>query len=182
MQTWKKSIAVVTVTAIVISGFSSSFAFAQQAPVIQASDTPTVRVDQAVAADQAALIASTIQRYPNGGEPLKLAISDLIVKHPKLGPSVAMFIRTNPSLTRVQKQAIFAGLADALGRMGIVAADLPIPMKAQPGPAAVGPVEAGIDPVLIALLVAAVAGAAVGGCALAGCFETHAAAAVPSPN
>jgi hypothetical protein len=185
-QTWRKSTAIVAVTAMVASGFSSSSAFAQT-PIIRASDAPTARVDQAVPADHAALIAATIQRYPNGGEPLKLAISDLIIKHPKLGPSIAMIIRNNPSLTRAQKQAIFDGLAEALGRLGIVAADLPIPMatKAQPGPAVVAPVEGGIDPLVIALLLAAAAGAAVGGCALAGCFSHGAGPApvpVPSPN
>ena len=180
MQAWRKLTVVVAVTAIVAAGFPSSSAFAQ-ARLIRASETPTAPVDWAVPADQAALIASTVHAYPNGGEPLKLAISDLIVKHPDLAPSVAAVLRNNPSLTRAQKQAIFAGLGDALGRMGIVAADMAV--KALP--AAAAPVEEGVNPWLIALLLAAAAGAAVGGCALAGCFDnnnTTAAAPVPSPN
>jgi len=179
MQTWRKLTAVVAVTAMVVSGLSSSSALAQ-APLIRASNAPTAPVDWAVPADQAALIASMVHAYPNGGEPLKLAISDLIVKHRDLAPSVAAFLRNNPSLTRAQKQAIFAGLGDALDRMGIVAADLPVKAP-PPGTAVVDPGE-GIDPWLIALLLAAAAGAAVGGCALAGCFNSSAAAAVPSPN
>ena len=182
MQRWRKLTAVVAVTAMVVSGLSSSSALAQ-APLIRASNAPTAPVDWAVPADQAALIASMVHAYPNGGEPLKLAISDLIVKHRDLAPSVAAFLRNNPSLTRVQKQAIFAGLADALDRMGIVAADLGIPTKALPGTAVAPVVEEGINPWLIALLLAAAGGAAVGGCALAGCFNNSSAApAVPSPN
>ena len=182
MQAWRKSTAVIAVTAIVASGFSSSSAFAQ-APIIRASDAPTARVDQAVPAGHAALIAATIQPYPNGGEPLKLAISDLIVKHPDLAPSVAMFIRTNPSLTQAQKQAIFAGFVDALRRMKLYATDLPVKAPAAAGTPVVPAVEEGINPWLIALLVAAAAGAAVGGCALAGCFNSSSTPApVPSPN
>jgi len=183
MQSWKKLTAVVTVTATVASGFSSSSGFAQ-APIIRASETPTAPIDWAVPADQAALIASTVHPYPNGGEPLKLAISDLIVKHPNLAPSVAMFLRNNASVTRAQKQAIFAGLADALKRMGILATDLPPPMptKALPATAVVEP-EPDINPWVVALLVLAAAGAAAGGCALAGCFNSSSTPSpVPSPN
>ena len=85
--------------------------------------------------DQAALISSTIHGFPNGGEPLKLAISDLIVKHRNLAASLVTVLRNDPSLTPAQKQAIVAGLADALNRLGIVAADL-MPLKAAPAAAA----------------------------------------------
>jgi hypothetical protein len=164
MRAWRKSTAAVAMTAIVASGFSSSSAFAE-VPIIRASDAPTGRVDQAVPADQVALIASTIRQYPNGGEPLKSAISDLIVKRPDLAPSVALFIRSNSSLTRAQKQAIFAGLADASGQMGIVAADETIP------------------PWVIALLLAA-AGGGIACAILCGNNNTTTASpvAVPSPN
>ena len=183
MQSWKKLTAVVTVTATVASGFSSSSAFAQ-APIIRASETPTAPLDWAVPADQAALIASTVHPYPNGGEPLKLAISDLIVKHPNLAPSVAMFLRNNASVTRAQKQAIFAGLTDALKRVELVAADLPVPpLGLPPRKAPVVEPEPDINPWVVALLLLAAAGAAAGGCALAGCFHSSAAPApVPSPN
>src|SRR5262245_54171800 len=113
MQSLRKLTAVVAVTAMVASGFPSSSVFAQ-GPNIRASQIPTAPVDWSVPSDQAALIASTVLAYPNGGEPLKLAISDLIVKHPDFAPSLAAFLRNNPSLTRPQKQAIFAGLGDAL--------------------------------------------------------------------
>jgi hypothetical protein len=149
MQKLRKLTAVAAVTAIAAAGFPSSPVFAAQARAIPTSETPTVPVDQT------ALISSTINGFPNGGEPLKLAISDLIVKHRNLASSLATHLSNEPSLTPAQKQAIFAGLADALNRLGIVAADLYV--KAVPPAAAEA---AGFNPMLIALL--ALGGAAAG--------------------
>src|SRR5713101_6443888 len=70
MQKFRKLTTVVAVTAIVAAGFPSSPVFAQ-ARVIPTSATPAAPVDQT------ALISSTIKGFPNDGEPLKLAISDL---------------------------------------------------------------------------------------------------------
>jgi hypothetical protein len=148
MQKLRKLTAVVAVTAIVAAGCPSSPVFAQ-ARVIPTSETPTAPVDQA------ALISSTIHGFPNGGEPLKLAISDLIVKHRNLAYSLATFLRNDPSLTPAQKQAIVAGLADALNRLGIVAADLAMPVKAG---GAVAPGVSGFEPWLLLLLAGAGAG------------------------
>jgi hypothetical protein len=149
MQKFRKLSAIVAVTATVAGGFPSSPVFAQ-ARVIPTSATPTAPVDQT------ALISSTINGFPNGGEPLKLAISDLIVKHRNLASPLATHLRNEPSLTPAQKQAIVAGLADALNRMGILAADLAIPVG-QGGP--VGQVS-GFEPLLLVFLAAA--GAVVG--------------------
>jgi hypothetical protein len=91
------------------------------------------------------LIPSTINAFPNGGEALKLAISDLIVKHPELAATLAAILKNDPSLTPEQKQAIFAGLADGLNRLGIVAQ-----------------VDSGMDPLLLALLVGGAAAAGFG--------------------
>ena len=115
MQKFRKFSAIVAVTATVAAGFPSSPVFAQ-ARVIPTSATPTAPVDQT------ALISSTIKGFPNGGEPLKLAISDLIVQHRNLASPLATYLRNEPSLTPAQKQAIVAGLADGLNRLGIVAA------------------------------------------------------------
>jgi len=153
MQKLRKLSAIVAVTATVAGGFPSSPVFAQ-ARVIPTSATPTAPVDQA------ALISSTINGFPNGGEPLKLAISDLIVKHRNLAANLITYLRTKPSLTPAQKQAIVAGLADALNRLGIVAADLALPVNAG-GPVAGGPVG-GFDPMLLVLLAAAGAAAGFG--------------------
>src|SRR5258707_4331443 len=146
MQKFRKLTTVVAVTATVAAGFPSSPVFAQ-ARVIPTSATPTAPVDQT------ALISSTINGFPNGGEPLKLAISDLIVTHRNLAPGLATYLRNEPSLTPAQKQAIVAGLADALNRMGILAADMAIPLGQ-------GAQVGGFNPWLWVLLAAA--GAAVG--------------------
>ena len=137
MQKFRKFSAIVAVTATVAAGFPSSPVFAQ-ARVIPTSATPTAPVDQT------ALISSTIKGFPNGGEPLKLAISDLIVQHRNIAPSLATYLRNEPSLTPAQKQAIVAGLADGLNRLGIVAYDG----------------QGGFDPMFFVLL--AVFGAATG--------------------
>ena len=147
MQKFRKLSAIVAVTATVAAGFPSSPVFAQ-ARVIPTSATPTAPVDQT------ALISSTIKGFPNGGEPLKLAISDLIVQHRNLAPSLATYLRNEPSLTPAQKQAIVAGLADALNRMGILAADMAVPLGQG---VAEAPVGVGF-PWLLALLAAGVLG------------------------
>jgi hypothetical protein len=148
MRRLRKLTAVVAVTATVAAGFPSQPVFAQArvtpTRVISTSETPVAPVDQA------ALISSTIHGFPNGGEPLKLAISDLIVKHRNLAASLVTVLRNDPSLTPAQKQAIVAGLADALNRLGIVAADL-MPLKA---PAAVPPVVGGFPWWLLVLAAA----------------------------
>jgi hypothetical protein len=142
MQKFRKLTTVVAVTATVAAGFPSSPVFAQ-ARVIPTSATPTAPVDQT------ALISSTIKGFPNGGEPLKLAVSDLIVQHRTLAPSLAAYLKNEPSLTPAQKQAIVAGLADALNRMGILAQAMPVYVG-----------DRGFDPLLLVLL--AVVGAAAG--------------------
>ena len=144
MQKLRKLAAVGAVTATVAAGFPSSPVFAQ-ARVIPTSATPTAPVDQT------ALISSTIKGFPNGGEPLKLAISDLIVQHRNIAPSLATYLRNEPSLTAAQKQAIVAGLADALNRMGILAQALPVYVDGR-----------GIDPLLLVLLAVVVAAAGFG--------------------
>ena len=148
MHKFRKLTTVVAVTATVAAGFPSSPVFAQ-ARVIPTSATPTAPVDQT------ALVSSTIKGFPNGGEPLKLAISDLIVTHRNLAPSLATYLRNEPSLTPAQKQAIVAGLADALNRMGILAADMAVPLGQ-------APVVGGFDPLLLVFLAAFVAAAGVG--------------------
>jgi hypothetical protein len=115
------------------------------APVLAQANFVPASVTQAPSADEAALIPSTINAFPNGGEPLKLAISDLIVQHPDLAASLAAYLKNDPSLTPAQKEAIFAGLSDGLNRLGIVAQ-----------------VGGGMDPLLLALIAGGVAAGGVG--------------------
>ena len=164
MQKLRKVTAVVAVTATVAAGFPSSPVFAQARVIpTRAAPTDIEQVAPIAPVDQVALISSTIHRFPNGGEPLKLAISDLIVNHREFAASLVTVLRTDPSLTPAQRQAIVAGVADALNRLGIVAADMPV--KAVPAvPAA--PVVGGFPWWLLFL-------AAAGGIACAAACEHH---------
>jgi hypothetical protein len=133
----RKLTAILAIAAIFAAGFPPAPVWAQ--------GIPPAGVTPGAPADGNALISSTINAFPSGGEPLKLAISDLIVKHPELASSLAAELQNDPSLTQEQKQAIFAGLSDALNKLGIVA---------QAG--------LGMDPLLLALLVGGAAAAGVG--------------------
>ncbi len=131
-----------------------------QAPVVRISTTPTAPVDQT------RLIRSTVNAFPSAGEPLKLAISDLIVKDPDRAATVASYLRTETSLTPAQKQAILAGLTDALDRLGIV-----------------DQVDTGPDYVTPVLLILLAGGVGVGIWALlANNHNNSTPAPVPSPN
>jgi hypothetical protein len=144
--------AIAVIAATVVTGIPPAPVFAQTAVV--ATSGPS--------ADEVASIATTINQFPNGGEPLKLAISDLIVKHPKLAASLAAYLKNEPSLTQAQKEAIFAGVSDGLSRLGIVAQ-----------------VESGMDPLLLALLLGGAAGAGLGIYALS---RSTSSSATVSPN
>ena len=118
----RKLAVIAMIAATVAAGIPPAPVFAQPIPTSGAS------------ADEIALIPSTINAFPSGGEPLKLAISDLIVHHPDLAASLAAYLQNEPSLTQAQKEAIFAGLSDGLNRLGIVAQ-----------------ANSGLDPLLVAL-------------------------------
>ena len=105
----RKATAIVAIAATFVAGCPASPVLAQ-APVFPASTAPTVPIDAR------ALIGSTVKAFPHGGEPLKLAISDLVVQHPDLAAAVADYLRTEPSLTAGQRRAIADGLSDALSR------------------------------------------------------------------
>ena len=132
----KKLTAVIVASTLVAVGFPSAPVFAQAQLASAGAVLPS---------DPMTMIMSTIKAFPNGGEPLKLAISDLIVQHRELANIISEYLKTNPKLTPAQKEAVFAGLVDGLSRLGPVAQ-----------------VATGMDPSLIALLVGAAAGAGFG--------------------
>jgi len=134
----RRLVAILAITATVAAGLLPPPVLAQTGPV-QASAIPGAPVDDAQ------LIASTINGFPSGGEPLKLAISDLVVKYPRLASGIAAYLKDNPGLTEDQKKAIFAGLSDGLNRLGIVAQ-----------------ASTGMDPLLLALLLGGAAAAGFG--------------------
>jgi hypothetical protein len=146
MPSLRKATAVVAVAATLVAGFPASPVLAQP-PVLPASATPTAAVDPA------ALIGSTVKAFPHGGEPLKLAISDLVVQHPDLAAAVANYLRTEPSLTPRQRQAIADGLSDAFNRRGVGCAGPYRGLtKAPPADCGQGGEGWTLSPVLIALL------------------------------
>jgi hypothetical protein len=79
-------------------------------------------------------IVDAFDAFPKGGDLLSKRIAEIIVKDPKLAVGLVKYIQTTPGLSRDQKLAAEQGLADALNRLGIRAADMPV--KAPPPPAA----------------------------------------------
>ena len=84
-------------------------------------------------------ILEAFSAYPKGGPELSKLVEDLVVANPQLAPQVAKHVQTTPGLTREQKQAAFSGLAAALNRMKVQAADMSVPYerpvyKAPPAP------------------------------------------------
>ena len=132
----RKLTAIIVASALVAVGFPTAPVFAQA----QLASTGAV-----LPSDPMTMIRSTIKAFPNGGEPLKLAISDLIVQYPELAARIAEYLKNNPELTPAQKEAVFAGLGDGLNRLGIVAQ-----------------AATGMDPLMIALLVGGAAAAGFG--------------------
>src|SRR5215468_5976827 len=79
-------------------------------------------------------ILDAFKAFPKGGEQLSKRIEDLIAGDPKLGPGLAKYMQTATDLNKEQKQAAFRGLAAALNRLGIKAAELPVYTKEAPPP------------------------------------------------
>ena len=88
-------------------------------------------VSPAKAAEHRALIAQEFKAFPNGGDALKSRIADLIYKDPKAAVELVKYVRSTKSLTYPQKLAAEQGIAAALVRMGVMAADMPV-YKAAP--------------------------------------------------
>jgi len=91
-------VAAFAIIAVAAAGFPVSPAFAVTGPEV---------------------VSSTVGSFPGAGDPLKQAISDLIVKNPELAGDVANYLN-DPALGKAQKDAIEAGLADALNKLGVV--------------------------------------------------------------
>jgi hypothetical protein len=98
-------------------------------------------------------IVDAFKAFPKGGELLSKRIEDIIVTDPKLAPDLAKYVQTAPDLNKEQKQAAVRGLAAALNRLGIKAAELPVYTKEAPPP--VAPVYGAPFVPLIALAVLA---------------------------
>ena len=86
-------------------------------------------------------IVAAFKAFPKGGDLLSKRIEDMIVADPKLAPDLAKYVQTAPDLNKDQKQAALRGLAAALNRLGINAAELPVYTKEGALPAAAPPPE-----------------------------------------
>ena len=118
-------------------------------------------------------IVDAFKAFPKGGDQLSKRIENIIVADPKLAPDLAKYMQTAPDLTKEQKQAAFRGLAAALNRLGIKAAELPVYTK-EAAPPVVPPVYEGV-PFLLPLI-----GLGVFACVLA-CQQGEGPAAPVSP-
>ena len=101
-------------------------------------------------------IVAAFKAFPKGGDQLSKRIEDIIVAEPKLAPDLAKYVQTAPDLNKDQKQAALRGLAAALNRLGIKAAELPVYTKEAPPP--VVPAYAEVPPFVPFLALAALAG------------------------
>ena len=79
-------------------------------------------------------VVAAFKAFPKGGDPLTKRIADLIAKDPNLAPGLVKYMQTDPSLTNDQKKAAERGFAEALKRLGIMAADMEVYTKAPPPP------------------------------------------------
>ena len=107
-------------------------------------------------------IVDAFKAFPKGGDQLSKRIEDIIVADPKLAADLAKYVQTAPDLNKEQKQAAFRGLAAALNRLGIKAAELPVYTKEAPPP--VAPVYGEVPPFVPLLALAALAGICVVAC------------------
>jgi hypothetical protein len=102
-------------------------------------------------------IVDAFKAFPKGGDQLSKRIEDMIVADPKLAPDLAKYVQTAPDLNKDQKQAALRGLAAALNRLGINAAELPVYTK-EGAPPPVAPVYGEVPPFVPLLALAALAG------------------------
>src|SRR6266550_3816454 len=112
--------------------------FAQNAasiPPSQAAFSPAEDVTPSAA------ILDAFKAFPKGGEQLSKRIEDIIVGDPKLAPGLAKHVQTATDSNKEQKQAALRGLAAALNRLGITAAELPVYTKEGAPPPVAPPPE-----------------------------------------
>jgi hypothetical protein len=86
-------------------------------------------------------VLDAFKAFPKGGDLLSKRIEDIIVGEPKAAPGLAKYVQTATDLNKEQKQAALRGLAAALNRLGIQAAELPVYTKEGALPAAAPPPE-----------------------------------------
>ena len=127
--------------------------FAQSPPPAAAAAQPAAFSPAEDATPSPAMLEA-FAAFPKGGDQLSKRIEDLIVSDPKLAPALVNHVQTTPSLNKDQRMAAFRGLAAALNRLGIKAADMPIYKAPAAAPVVAPPVEYGfLAPLLGAALI-----------------------------
>jgi hypothetical protein len=121
----RSMIAVVSSVALVVAQIPPTPAFAQSA-VSPQQVLQSARLNPAQAGAYNPAIAEAFLAFPKGGELLSKRIADLIVKDPKVALDLVKYVRETPGLNSAQKLAAERGLAAALDRLGIKAADMPV--------------------------------------------------------
>src|SRR5262245_9298303 len=117
-------VAVVSGAAMLLAQMPSGYAQNAGPPVARlASVAPAADTTPSPA------IVDAFKAFPKAGEGLSKRIADIIVKDPKLAAGLAKYVQT-ANLSTPQKLAAEKGLAEALKRLGIKAADMPV--KAPP--------------------------------------------------
>jgi hypothetical protein len=121
-------VAVVSAVAMILAqmppGFAQNAVSAQPATYNPALDA-TVSVHTN--------IADAFKAFPKAGDPLIKRIADIIVKNPRHAAGLVKYVQTAPGLSNDQKLAAERGLAEALKRLGVNAADMEPPVyKAAP--------------------------------------------------
>ncbi|HEY7299127.1 MAG TPA: hypothetical protein VH684_14575 [Xanthobacteraceae bacterium] len=168
------------VISLVIAGMPPLPSYGQGAPKPAGADAtpagPNVAMLEMLTP---AVIVDTFRAFPNGGEQLSKRIADLVVKHPKLAPELANYVVKASTLTRAQKIAAERGLAAALQRLGINAADINPPPPPPELPPAAPVEEEAFDPGWLLLLAAVIGGGVA--CALE-CFHHHSTLPPPTLN
>src|ERR1700756_3556585 len=126
----RRSISVISGIAMLVAQVPPGFAQnAVSTPAQPAAFGPTQDVT-------APAIVAAFKAFPKGGDQLSKRIEEMIVADPKLAPDLAKYVQTAPDLNKEQKQAALRGLAAALNRLGINAAELPVYTKEAPPPVA----------------------------------------------
>jgi hypothetical protein len=119
----RSAIAVVSSVAMLVAQMPAAPAFAQTA-TSPAAVPASLNPEHARA--QGRMFAEAFMAFPNGGGPLSDRIADIILKNPNSAAALVRYMQTTPRLSRNQKLAAEHGLAAALQRMGIKAADMPV--------------------------------------------------------
>ena len=119
MQMLRLPVAIISSIALVAAQIPPGYAQNATPPPAQSA-----ALSPAQDATPSPAILDAFKAYPKGGDVLSKRIEDIIVSDPNLAPGLAKYVQTDQSLNKEQKQAAFNGLAAALNRLGINAADM----------------------------------------------------------